>query len=1746
MALPDGMTLEELAAKFSTFNPAEIISSDPNQTFEIGLPGGTFSYKSRSQLASQFIGTAPPVTSQFTDLLSRQLALPVPEPKSEEPGVFNIPILGTALDVLDFPRSALVSTIQEIGDMFGSGDASLSDWWTQTATNMSAGEVLRNWGVDLPGPLDFIAGFGLDVALDPLTYLAGAGLALRAIKGAPEVASALIRVADAADAAGDVAKANRFRQAEQLVSTRGVLAGAGKHVDEFLEIGINPNLGFIVPGTGVIGRRVIARPLSSISPRFKEFYTAAQVRQTPQLVVDAARTGKRKFDILNPNNQQLVINNMLGRGGFATKQKAVGEVAEIVSKTAIKVDLPGPLGVGGAKAIGALAGSVGGTWNAVARRSFIEGINRSINSQYSINRALRDVDPNVRRLARNVRHYGQQANISAGRWEKQTLDELASIVRSSGRLQLSPEDFDELMFVVATTPQAQFVEAGLGKWAAAADGGSDELHELAMEAQSWWQSAGRRANEASPSININWQESLYAARMRDDIQAGRRVYNAEEGINVSAIDQLSGSPEVARRLLEPKIIRQRILNARRQPSRRLPFSDEATRLERQARITVDSASDADIEAEFLRLLDAELEQGVRYVDGDSVMTNKYLDEVIVDSDNSKSVLAQMKDIDSRIGVATEVRKGKPFSFSSDAKSVLPRYVALMKGNIRTRNVIDKAMEDGVLVPGSTIKQGAAARQVIQAAEGVRYNEQRLTEAMRQLEDLGATDEQIADVLEDMLLNRGITPDQVRQFVQTPEGELYAPIAALEAELDTLIEVLTASNRGVFFDSLDPNAPKLSEEARNLLLGGEEVDNWAGLSARKREQIARNRANRDEALLAVQEATDYVYRVTQILGGLEARRNALGAVLKQMRNQRPEMPATTAQRLDRLARDLDESRALITDLVENIKAAYATSDATVIAALGLRQFGATASVKAARDELRSTARLMGRTAEGLRQLREMISYIPENGEYVRFVRDGRTKSWDVRVRKQPLKKRPRNPRDDTLAAILGAERAEGVRKIAATLDDSPESLAQIKILENYVNITLLQEKLGKLVPGSETLNAIDSALGDAIAVREVVAAAAHNQYWDTLTAALDGAVAAGRRSPSMKEVLDPLAERAAEIQGVLDRTVAKIESIASTVRDATARRELYQAELIVSTAEVQRLAEGAWIPGKLSAAVDADEAAKIVLDAQGLNALSDVFSQALPEHIMSRMKSYAPGFRTDLNTPTVGSLTESKLRGTSFVAPLQGELADEDIVNLAREFAEMFQSAARTFDPQEMAGFFKMMERFNNWWKAQAVGTPGFVMRNMMGAMWMNNQLAGVPFETMGRVVLIRRKAAAIAKDAQREGDIIYGLNQMIESGGSKIRGSIFSGSSGVSVEELRTFVDWYSSGLASGTGGRGIDIVTGVDTGGAVVEAKGFLSGVEAGTWKPTADFKLFAGIRGWNADVEFMARGSLAHHVMMRNGTVEEASTLVTKYHFDYSDLTATERALKQVIPFWTWQRRVLPVLVESIGRNPKAWNRISQFTANVERQSPEEGVVPAYFGENMGIRLPFTSNGFRSYMLPDLPFTDLAEWAKGFDPQSEGKESLDATDIPMALLRKPLESAIPSYKLPIELFMETRSFNQVPLRDELEPAPSWSKIPMIRDALKLSGLAQTSKSGELFMSDTDKYKVEQFVPFFARVSRLLPESDPMWETSDNAKQTSAILSTLFGLGIRVNTPKEKRNQIMRDMYQRNSEQNRLRALSR
>jgi hypothetical protein len=255
----------------------------------------------------------------------------------------------------------------------------------------------------------------------------------------------------------------------------------------------------------------------------------------------------------------------------------------------------------------------------------------------------------------------------------------------------------------------------------------------------------------------------------------------------------------------------------------------------------------------------------------------------------------------------------------------------------------------------------------------------------------------------------------------------------------------------------------------------------------------------------------------------------------------------------------------------------------------------------------------------------------------------------------------------------------------------------------------------------------------------------------------------------------------------------------------------------------------------------------------------------------------------------------------------------------------------------------------------------------------------------------------------------------------------------------------------------------------------------------------------------EELLRGSIAYSTLRRGGTMDDAIASIVKYHFDYDDLNAFERSvMRRVVPFYTWTRKNFPLQVEQFIQKPQKFARYYQLRNEVEGVSDQHGIVPAYFGENLGMRLPFTVGKGQGYVLPDLPFATLN----------------DVTDPSMAF-----SQVSPFIKTPIEYAFGQQVFKGIPLKDEYQPVPTWMDgVPGLFNGLQAIGLAQRNANGQWMMKQKNMYAVEQYLPTYGKARRLFPGEEQYDE-----RVMSSWINSMFGLGLRSNTPTEQRNEAGR-----------------
>ena len=473
----------------------------------------------------------------------------------------------------------------------------------------------------------------------------------------------------------------------------------------------------------------------------------------------------------------------------------------------------------------------------------------------------------------------------------------------------------------------------------------------------------------------------------------------------------------------------------------------------------------------------------------------------------------------------------------------------------------------------------------------------------------------------------------------------------------------------------------------------------------------------------------------------------------------------------------------------------------------------------------------------------------------------------------------------------------------------------------------------------------------------------------------------------------------------------------------------------------------------------------------------------------------------------------------------------------KESADLFASATLAAAKLNNAKAFKEWSKgyfsLLNYWKAQAVATPGFVIRNIMGATWINSQILGVEMGQHTKTSAMKRAAMRASIDATKDKKYHQYLEGVAKARNIPIEvpvaGQISSGSQYLLYVTRTTGKPTKLGGIrgamrnATDRDWRIFDEIdrAGIAGGGqAQIEVAEKSGLAPTGTWNPfRAHFWPFRAVRKANTEAEYMVRMTAARHIMEGGGTLDEAWKGIRKYHFDYSEITPREAQIKAIIPFWKWQKNILPVLVESIGSRPAAWSRLRQIKGELEYSSESEGIVPDYFMENLGIRLPWRMDGSQVYLLPDLPFKDLNRWMKPGERPITGIKPLDMATRIFA------ESAFPYAKLPIEMWAGKQFFADLPLKGRFQNVPpSYANIPGLMPIMGMLGKAEKNRKGEWKMTDTDLYVLDQLMPFMGKLRRLIPG-----EEKYEKRWMTTFLSTMFGGGLRVNTPEEQRNQLIR-----------------
>jgi len=177
----------------------------------------------------------------------------------------------------------------------------------------------------------------------------------------------------------------------------------------------------------------------------------------------------------------------------------------------------------------------------------------------------------------------------------------------------------------------------------------------------------------------------------------------------------------------------------------------------------------------------------------------------------------------------------------------------------------------------------------------------------------------------------------------------------------------------------------------------------------------------------------------------------------------------------------------------------------------------------------------------------------------------------------------------------------------------------------------------------------------------------------------------------------------------------------------------------------------------------------------------------------------------------------------------------------------------------------------------------------------------------------------------------------------------------------------------------------------------------------------------------------------------------------------------MRQIVPFWTWTSRNLPLQLVNIWANPRPYRIYTSFKNNLEdRESGTYDLMPQWMKEAGAIALPGTSLA----LTPDLPFTRLQQDIEMLRDPKRLASNVNP------LLRVPLEVGLSDKAL-----YSNRPFEggvRTPVQGPVGTLASYLAQPF--------GLGTTGPQGERLISDKAFYALRNLVPLLNQAERLIP----------------------------------------------------------
>ena len=294
--------------------------------------------------------------------------------------------------------------------------------------------------------------------------------------------------------------------------------------------------------------------------------------------------------------------------------------------------------------------------------------------------------------------------------------------------------------------------------------------------------------------------------------------------------------------------------------------------------------------------------------------------------------------------------------------------------------------------------------------------------------------------------------------------------------------------------------------------------------------------------------------------------------------------------------------------------------------------------------------------------------------------------------------------------------------------------------------------------------------------------------------------------------------------------------------------------------------------------------------------------------------------------------------------------DDEVRNLITNFNQLN-------DPELVRKANILLKDYTSMFKTSATASIGFHQRNALGNVFMLIAAGGNPKNLVEGLKIYREVKGAIAAGVPI--DEIYD-SVPIGQQDAVINALALSGATG--------YGQFGEITQAAGVGKTGIfgRQATGLTPfTGRMVPYTGKLPSGAPKRPIPGAQLKVLEkastglaaplrGLRKIGNEIEESTRFALLYDGIVKGYSPQEAANRVNKYLIDYSELNTLDKYGKSIVPFWMWASRNLPLQIENMWMNPKAYNLYNSVKRNLRDEEAESPFIPDYTREQGAFKIP------------------------------------------------------------------------------------------------------------------------------------------------------------------------------------------------